>query len=342
MSLTKDDPSARRRTAARHYLASALVFSVACLFARPAAALPVSFTLTPAQSSIAATFDLSNLTGTVTGGPQKSGSLTSKYSGTVLTNLVLPPIAFPGGSNADAAQFSSKLSPAIGGLAGSDIADYGATFSAPVGQPIPPIDIPNVGTVNLGTLDSFKVDTALRNVRLDLQNTGGIPASGGAFDASQLTILPTGTVDVNLAAVIASPDVVTHFVNLAILQTLATQLPPTIPLSVTGSGNFITGFKINLSTGFSLDLAGLQLANQATNGSLAHVAANWVLTVPIDFDVVPGDALDQLLGLNVNFAGQLQGTAPFTALPEPATGALAVIACAIGGMAAWSRRRRPS
>ena len=180
-----------------------------------------TLTLQPNASSLTLVADVSIFGQALASSAQCTGCLTTKYDGTLqATNLGLASVRYDGGGAADARQqvglFSipRQMAPGVGGAAGTAPADYGVTFSAPVGAPIPPIDIPNLGTLNLGTLQSVDVKLAARDLVLDVTSTSFIPVTSGTYDATQTTVLLSGNLDVSTALVLRAPDIGTYLVNL--------------------------------------------------------------------------------------------------------------------------------
>ncbi|MGI8603865.1 MAG: hypothetical protein ACR2OZ_12830 [Verrucomicrobiales bacterium] len=123
-----------------------------------AAPIPVTFTLDPARSSV-------TMSGTVQGNTisqQGAGSLTTRYDGTLKTDLRGNSIQFTTGSFVDA-EVNGNWEPKIGGAAGNDPADY-------AGQ-----------ALNLFAT----VKAALRNLLLNVTSQA-LPVSGTNFNASAI------------------------------------------------------------------------------------------------------------------------------------------------------------
>jgi hypothetical protein len=309
---------------------------VALLALAPGAASATSFTLDPNLSSLTLAADVSVLGGALTASAQCTGCLTTRYDGTLhATNLGLAAVQFDGGGTADARQqlgsfnIPRQIAPGVGGAAGTAPADYGVTFSAPVGTPLPPIDIPNVGTLNLGTLQSVDVKVALRDVVLDVTSTSFIPVSSGAFDASQANVLITANADVLAALVLRAPDLATYLVNLSALTLLASSAPQ---LGLTVSGNFLTR-DISVGFGFGVPVNALSAPNTASGGLISAVGDVVTITLPVDVTATPSD-ITGVFGLDIGLQGSLRmvGT-----VPEPATSLL--VGAGVVALGAARRRR---
>lgn len=315
--------------------------ALALLSASSAAwAVPISFTLDPPHSVIDVVVDVAVLGNALTAAPQRPGSLSTDYSGTLEVDLGLQRIAFPGGSTAtadlqrNASNNPVNLSPAVGGGVGSAPADYAVRLNAPVDFDIPPIDIPGVGMVDLGVLTEIETDVALRNVVLDV-TSGDLPLgfTTGQFDVAGTSVSLTGQADVNTAFVLQSANFVDFLVASLALTALTQQLPPEIMVQVVP--NFFT-LEIDVSTGFAIDLAGAALPNLADGGTLDIVGSEYLLEVPIEFDALadaPG--IDLLVQLDVGFAGSLHARAPYQPVPEPSAWLLG-----LSLPVAWSWKRR--
>ena len=112
------------------------------------------------------------------GGLNGDGSESSLYNQTTSntpsnmgTNLGLFSIGFPGDSESQAANATGLLgnnlaiAPGVGGVSGTDAADYGLLFTSPQDVVIQPIDIsslniPGITTLNLGTLTGINLNVA--------------------------------------------------------------------------------------------------------------------------------------------------------------------------------------
>ena len=319
--------SARRTAAALSF--SALLIALA---ASPAHAL--YYTITPAQSAVALVVDVDFLGGALTAQEQFAGSLSTQYDGTIRAgNVGQQALQFPSGGAAVARNqlglfnIPRQLSPGVGGT-GTAAGNYGVTLTAPIGIELPPIDIPDLGTLNLGTLQSVDVDIALRNVVLDAVSGGQISVLGGAFDASGIDVLFSGHADLNIAAVLRAPDLTTYFVNLLALGTLAASFPE---LGISVSGSILTR-DISVGFGTRLSFDDLAVPNlSATDGSFTRVGDDYILVLPLLAELAP-TVIPGVLDLRLGFEGQLRGVA---AVPEPATAAFLAL-----GLAGLAGRRR--
>jgi hypothetical protein len=325
-----------RTPAASRGAAVALAALLLAVVARPARALTLDYTLTPTQSNVALVVDVDFLGGALTATEQFAGSLTTRYDGTMRAdNIGTTAIAFPSGGAALARNqlgpfnIPRQISPAVGGTSGTAAGNYGVTLTAPVGIEVPPIEIPDFGTLNLGTLQSVDVDIALRNVVLDAVTAVHLPVAGGAFDAAQVDLLVTGNVDVNVAAVLRSPDLLSYLANLTVLSLLASSFPE---LGIGVTGNVFTR-DISVGIGTRLALDAVAVPNQAGAGSFTRVADDYVLVLPRFGELAPA-VLPGVLDLRLGLDGQLRGVAP---VPEPATAAL--LALGLAALAGGSARR---
>lgn len=348
----------------------------AILLTTTAQAVPVNFAIQSSQSSITINIKNANLFGLpLTTGEQSSGSSTSKYTGTLATDIIGKAISFPGGTKADASVykllglFDFPLEPGVGGVTGSATADYGlkATLQVdpqqPNGIPLPPLDLSflGLGTLNLGSFKAVEVKTALRDVLLDVTTPGYITRQGTVgnttFDSSLLDLSLTGNADVKLAAVLHQDNLLAYGVNLLALQGLASLVNGALPdpiMSVTGN---LLALDISIGIGTRLPLNGIPIPNDdASLGKLTTIAGNsYRLTVPVNFDAVPeltalGSAsvlLGSLLNVNLKVTGQLVGTtaaANLLNIPEPAsivTFGIGLLALAgIGWRRKWRRAGR--
>lgn len=309
-----------------------LTFVVAPLRAADA----LTFTIQPTPSTISLVADVSVLGGALTSSAQCTGCLTTRYDGTIQTTTTgLSSIRFDGGGAADARQqlgvlnIPRAIAPGVGGAAGTAPADYGVTFSAPIGTVLPPITIPNVGTLNLGTLQSIDVKVAARNVVLDVTSTSFLPVAAGAFDASQTNVLLSGNLDISTLLVLRAPDLTSYFTNLVALGALALAVPD---LGLIISGNLLTR-DISIGLGFGVPLTAVPLANAATAGSLTAVGNLATLTLPIDVSATPSN-ITGVFGLDIGLQGNLVATAT---IPEPTTALL--LCLGLAGLARMGRAR---
>jgi hypothetical protein len=128
-------------------------------------ASPVVFTLVSSSSQLAAS-------GFFLGGQfsqQAPGSLTTSFSGTINADLTATTIQFTGGSLI-AAQTSGIWQPAVGGVPGSDPADFGGTNNANLGS---------------GGAPGVPGNFSLRNLSLDVTNAP-LAMTNGGFDGGSL------------------------------------------------------------------------------------------------------------------------------------------------------------
>jgi len=155
---------------------------------QPAAAAPVTFTIDPSRSSIVLSGNVVDASLSSTAFPftaQGAGSLTTKYTGTILVDLAPPNIQFPGGSTITA-ETNGTWKPAVGGgttsTPGSAPADYG------------------------GEINQFLVVTAYfaaRNLQFDATSSAAALTNGG-FNSGLLTVTflanstPAPSVDYNV------------------------------------------------------------------------------------------------------------------------------------------------
>ncbi len=127
----------------------------------------VVFTIDPSRSSVA-------ISGYLIGGgliqEQEAGSLTTKYSGTIVANVTGTTIQFPGGSMIVAAN-NGTWPPGLGGAVGSAPANYGGVASRVVVSGMP--------------LTFAWVQAAVRNIQLDVFSPD-IPLTGGSFKVYRL------------------------------------------------------------------------------------------------------------------------------------------------------------
>lgn len=335
-----------------------------------ASAAGLTFTLNQSQSNISLDIKNAQLFGQdLTLAEQATGSLKSSYTGTVVTDIDGSSIDFPGGSAADASILTKTvlftkvpvdMLPGLNGVGSATGADYGFTLSAPIGQALPPIDltflsIPGVTTLNLGTFKAVNLNTALRDVVLDVTTSTPIPRSGipalTTFDASQATFGLTGNADVSLAAVLSAGDFLSYQVNGLALAALANLVNAQVPglLSVNYNPLAIFGpYDISIGLGTRLPLNGLQLPNEdATKlGSLQVVGTQYRMTLPVSFNAIPdfsslgaaSGLLSFLLPLHLGFSGQLVGTAPKIAVPEP--GSVVLLGIGLVSLALVTVKRR--
>ncbi len=350
MKTYNSDISLLARGPVRVVSAWTLALSMALVASSTLHANPIDFTLTSTLSTLDLTATGSLFGGALTVAEQSGTAKATRYfspsAGSIKTGLGLTKIEFPGGSVArsdvqrNLLNIPVGLRPGIGGnLAATDPGAYGLRMTAPFDIDIPPLPIPNLGTIDLGRFTGVQLDVALRNLDLDF-TSGQIPLAGTAFDASNVDVeMVSGVADIGLSLVLTANDLISKTVTLLALQTLVGALPATIPLSVTTPSIF--SLNINIGGGFSVPFTSLgALPNSATGGMLEHIGPNYKLTVPVEFNpLVNLDAsLLSLLGLDLDLklTGQMVATAPFQNVPEPSSWALGLV----GTVAlAWARRR---
>lgn len=319
-------------------------------------AAPYTYTIDKSQSQINLT-----ATGNAFGGAltieEQHASTPTKYEGSLVVEYPAGPlpggsIAFPGGSAAAAdvmrGLFSipKAVSPAEGGGAGKDPANYGLTLTLPIAWDIPPIPFPNNigGEIDLGVLESVEIDVAMRDMVFDVTSPALAPIdidSSSEFDATGDLLtgvhlgLSSGYLDVNGALVLQQENLLTYFVSLAALEAIELLLPD-LGLEVSGS---LLALEIEIGIGSRLDLAGipdlLTVANGPTDPGLVEfdpVTQDSTLTLPVSLDLPDLDFGLGLWDLDMNLDGQLVATAT---LPEPSAMSL----LALSGLALLRRRR---
>jgi hypothetical protein len=108
-------------------------------------------------------------------------------------------------------------------------------------------------------------------------------------------------------------------------------------------------YNISIGLGTSLPISGLSVPNEdATKlGSLQVVGTQYRLTLPISFNAIPdfsslgaaSGLLSFLLPLHLGFSGQLVGSAPKIAVPEPGSIVLLAIGTVSLALVGINRRR---
>jgi hypothetical protein len=327
--------------------------AAALLMTAAASTVHASYTYNITQSASQLNLTVS---GTAFGGAlnvtEQQASAVTRYNGTIEADFPSGPtvggsIYFPGGSNATAVNptglFSIPLqyAPNVNGGSGTAAANYGVNLNAPVGITLPAIDIPNVGTINLGTLQSVNMAVAIRNLALDLESTAPLAIlAGGTFDPTGVNLgISSGFADLNGALVFQQPDLISHLAAVVAMNALAVAVPD---LGVTVSSNILAR-TVSLGLGTRFDLSGVaaSLPNQATtNGSVSYVnpATLSTLIIPVNIDLPDLESLGipaSLLTLDLNLTGQLRATA---FVPEASSVILATIGTL--GIATLAYRRR--
>jgi hypothetical protein len=335
---------------------AAFALAVAALFAVPARAANI-FTITQSQSQLNLTAAGSFLGGNLTI-TEQNPSATTRYNGTIaVNNYGLPApgalLGFAAGGAANAVNPPGNFQPNVGGGAGQTAGNYGVNIEAAIGFEIPEGDIP-IGDINfdpsmLGTIESFTMKLAVRNLVLDV--TGGPTeiGPGGTFDPTSTSLsIVSGFADLNGSLVFNTGSLLNKVAAYVALTALVSQVPD-LGLTVTTPDGAL-GTRVGLGIGTRLDLAelaGTALPNlSATDGTITYgdeLTAS-TLTLPVDIALpgldglgLPGGILDLQLGLT----GQLLATGLVTevlAVPEPSTLVLGSLA-AVGLIVAARRRR---
>lgn len=334
----------------------AFAMAIAIISALPAQAANI-FTITQSQSQLNLTAAGNFLGGDLTVTEQNANAIT-RYNGTIaVNNYGLPSpgasVGFAGGGAANAVNPLGSFQPNINGAAGQTAGNYGINVAAAIGFEIPEGEIP-IGDINfdpsmLGTIESFTMKMAVRNLVLDV--TGGPTeiGPGGAFDAASTSLsIVSGFADLNGSLVFNTGSLVNKALAYAALQALVTQAPDLGLTVTTPDGLF--GTRVGLGIGTRLDLAeiaGTALPNLATTeGTITYgdaVTAS-TLVLPVDISLAALDGLglpEGILDLQLGLSGQLRATGLVTetlAIPEPSTLVLGSFA-AVGLILAARRRR---
>lgn len=341
-------------------LSAVVVMMAACQDSVRAAV--VTYSIVQSSSQINLTAGGTLFGGALTVTEQHANAIT-RYNGSIVTDVTIGGPDFVGGSSANAVNptglFSLPLqySPNIGGGAGTAPANYGLNMTAPVSFVIPSFSIPQEirdqypflpATLSLGTLSSVVAKVALRDVTLDILSDDRILRSGNDFDANLANIdISGGFSDINIAARLTQPDLLTKAAMQLLLSALAGAFPD-LGLTVTSPGLF--SLDIDVGFGFRVDLAGLPAvpnlaAADGTITGLGGPPGPSTLTLPIEFgldpiiDVLPQELIDILggfLDLDFEFSGVLVATAT---VPEPSALALTGLAAAMAFGGVYYRRR---
>jgi hypothetical protein len=267
---------------------------------------------------------------------EQNANARTRYQGTIGANFhsgfgANSRISFPNTGSANAINptglFNLPLqyNPNIGGGAGSAPANYGVNLVAPTNIVLPPLDIPDFGTIDLGTISQVTFRLALRDLQLGVSSSSRLPIDpiSRQFDASLLAInVNQGFADVN-GSLRLSQSSFTNFLAVgAALLALQASVPD---LGLTIQTNFLS-LSYDVGFGTRLDLAGTSVANQAeTFGTVTYneLTEFSQLTIPVLADF---GTLDFLLGtVNLKFQGQLRGSATIPNIfhvPEPSSLAL--------------------
>ncbi len=339
----------------------ALALAAAALLAMPARAAN-TYNITQNQSQLNLTAGGSILGSTLTVTEQQANAIT-RYNGTLavgFSNDALGPVPgsainFPGGSAASAVNPTGFLniplqySPNVNGAAGTAAANYGVNINAPIGIEIPSFTIPIEGvdiTLSLGSLQSFNMSLAIRDLDLDVTGNGTPIGAGGVFDANATSIsIATGFADLNGALVFDQANFVDTLAVAAALNLLAGAVPD---LGLTVSTNLINS-TVSLGIGTRIDLAtlgGVSLPNTAAaDGTVSpgSLITQSTLVLPVEIALPSLEEIGlptEILDLQLSLAGQLRATGFITEVPEPSS--LVLGALAASGLAVVIRRRRRS
>jgi len=314
-----------------------------------AAAIVYPYALTPAQSEI----DL-QVSGTALGGAltvtEQNPNARTRYSGTVGASFhdgfgANSRISFPGSGTAVASNPTGffgipfQYSPGVGGGSGTAPANYGVNLTAPTNVVIPPIEIPNIGTISLGTLSQFTVRVALRETQLAVNSAAQISIDPGTreFDAGQLSInLSQGFADINGSVRFTQSTFGEWLAVGAALIALQASLPD---LGLTINSNILQRY-YDIGFGTRVDISGANLPNNpalpgvVTYNPLLEMSS---LTIPINTGL--GNIDFGIGNINLTLVGQLRGSASVPNIyhvPEPTS---MLLAGWVGIIGLFHRRR---
>ncbi|MBN1347346.1 MAG: hypothetical protein JXQ73_31945 [Phycisphaerae bacterium] len=307
-------------------------FAIACLLAVPAMGQTTyTYTIQKSGSQINLTASGSFLGGVLDVEEQQTNPVT-KYDGSLLAQFPDGPfpggsISFPGGSTAvgdvmrGLFSIPYPISPAIGGGAGTDPANYGIRLTAEVGLEIPPIPFPDPNTpLELGTFQSVQIDIALRDMVFDVSSSPppiGIDGSS-QFDASGELLqgvqvgLASGFADINGALVLKQDNILSWGAALLALQGVVA-LVPDLGLSVEGH---LLSLTIDIGIGTRIDLSAIPDVLMLPNGTLEPglvdfnpVSKKVTLTLPVSIVLPELGIPTEIFDLDLNLDGQLVATA---------------------------------
>ncbi|MCA9168930.1 MAG: hypothetical protein KDB23_14750 [Planctomycetales bacterium] len=273
-------------------------------------ALPIDLSLSRIDISPRLTLFGDSLAAT----PQFAGSLSTSVTG--LLNATVPT---DGGSLsiADTPPIAATLldnpvSPRVNGAVGQEPGNLAGTIIA-TNRPVGTIDIPDLGSINIGTLESVQADVALRDVTLTNQLAGPLPLSNGGFDLSGQTVLVTTNADIRGQMVLRADTQADYIQNLAFLN-VASNTTDMIT-SVAGSCSvleLLTGCSTRrITVGFATRYSVIDepLANAASAGTLNVDADTLQMTLPIDVEF-DNPALEGVLEFGFSASGQVVVATP--------------------------------
>lgn len=292
-----------------------------------------TYTIDIDESQISLTAAGSVLGGVLDVSEQEEGPITA-YDGSLLVQFPNGPgpggsISFPGGSTATADvmygyvwiwPYPHQISPAIGGGAGTDPANYGVTMTAEVGIEIPPIPYPDPNNpLELGTFEAVQIDVALRDMvfdinswppAIDIDGSSQFDASGEIAAGVQLG-LSSGFADISGAMVLKQDNIITWGIALVALNAVVA-LVPDLGLTVEGH---ILDQTIDIGIGTRIDLSAipdiLTLPNGALDPGLVDfdpVSQTCTLTLPVSLVLPDLGIPPEIFDLDLNLDGQLVGT----------------------------------
>jgi hypothetical protein len=309
-----------------------IYLGIVCLLAAPAAGQTTyTYAIQKSGSQINLTASGSFLGGALEVAEQQENPAT-KYDGSLLAQLPEGPlpggtISFPGGSAAAADVMRGlfnipyQISPAIGGGAGTDPANYGIRLTAPIGLEIPPIPYPDPNNpLQLGTFEAVEIDVALREMVFDVTSWPPPIAIDGSsqFDASGALLqgvqvgLASGFADISGVLVLKQDNLLSWGAALLALQGVVALVPD---LGLTVEGHLLD-LSIDIGIGTRIDLSQLPdiltLPNGASDPGLVQFNATTrkvTLTLPVSIVLPDLGIPPEIFDLNLNLDGQLVATA---------------------------------